>query len=99
MIAVKAEINNNWIFIISAYFKEEKKWNILEEVKKLIEGIKRTYKNPYIIIYGDFNTDNKGFNMNMIEKKIRLYSWRNKESITKMQNTWKGIKESIIDYI
>ena len=48
MIAVKAEINNNWIFIISTYFIEEKKF--LRRSQKINRGIRRTYKNSYIII-------------------------------------------------
>ena len=43
--------------VIGVYMKEDLKDKILEQLVKLLHRIDRKYKNPNIIIYGDFNTN------------------------------------------
>ena len=99
IIAVKAQIKNRRIFLISAYFKENKKWQILDNVKEIIDGIRRAFKNPNIILYGDFNTDNSKFKISKIEKYLRLESKIDNKMITRRQDTIRGTRESTLDYI
>ena len=98
-IAIKAQLNNRWIFLISAYFKEDKKWQILDQVKEIIDGIRRAFKSPDIVLYGDFNTDNSRFSIDKIEKYLRLETKMNNKIIMRRQDTIRGTWESTLDYI
>ena len=82
-LAIKAYINeepyiitveiayNETIFIIGIYMKEELKVKILEQLKNLLNKIRRKHKNVNIILYGDLNT-NKSWPIEYIENSINL---------------------------
>ena len=57
--------------LIGVYMKEDLKDKILEQLVKLLHRIDRKYKNPNIIIYGDFNT-NSHWTIKKIENKTNL---------------------------
>ena len=98
-IAIKTQINNRRIFLFSAIIKEDKKWQILDQVKEIIDGIRRVFKNPDIVLYGDFNTDRSRFNIDKIEKYQRLGTKMDNKIITRRQDTIRGTIDSTLDYI
>ena len=72
-------------FVIGAYFKESLKTKILDQLKHLLNRIRKTFVNPSIFIYGDFNIDKK-FNINLIEDTLKLkIDQRNRDLITRAQ--------------
>ena len=109
-LAIKAYINeepyiitveiayNETIFIIEVCMKEELKVEILEQLKNLLNRIRRKHKNPNIILYWDLNT-NKSWPIEYIEKSINLkWSVENKSLITRKQKLKELTKKSTLDY-
>ena len=58
-------------FVIGAYFKENAKGKILDQLKHLINKIRKTHPNTSIFLFGDFNIW-KNFNINLIETSLKL---------------------------
>ena len=84
-------------FVIGAYFKENAKGKILDRLKHLINRIRKTHPNTSIFLFGDFNLW-KNFNINLIETSLKLkVDERNKNLITRMQNTKGELKSSTLD--
>ena len=78
-------------FIIGAYFKENIKTNILSQLTHLLNRIRKTYTNPTIFIFEDFNLDKK-FDIDLIEETLKIkIDEKNKNLITRTQ-TVKGKK-------
>ena len=71
--------------VIGVYMKEDLKDKILEQLVKLLHRIDRKYKNPNIIIYGDFNI-NSHWTIKKIENKTNLkWATSNNSIITRTQ--------------
>ena len=84
-------------FVIGAYFKENAKGKILDQLKHLINRIRKTHPNTSIFLFGDFNIW-KNFNINLIETSLKLkVDEINKNLITRMQNTKGELKLSTLD--
>ena len=99
IIGVQANFGKNITFFIGAYLKENSKDEILKQIKDLIQRIKKSYENPLIIVYEDFNTNNQNFSIDYIEKTIKLKSSiMNKSTITREQKREVKINKSTLDY-
>ena len=84
--------------VIGVYLKEDLKDKILEQLVKRLHRIDRKYKNPNIIIYGDFNT-NSHWTIKKIENKTNLkWATSNNSIITRTQKTLNILKNSTLDY-
>ena len=84
--------------IIGVYMKEDQKSSILEQLTNLINRVKRKYKHPNIIIYGDFNT-NQQWNIQHIENMTNLkWSDLNKNIPTRSQKRNNSILNNTLDY-
>ena len=91
--------DSNSNFIIGAYFKENMKEIILNQIDTLIKRIRKTYINPDITMYWDLNPD-KTFTAEKVEKKLGLKAANdNKTTITWEQRREKETKRSTLDYI
>ena len=78
--------------------KEDQKSSILEQLTNLINRVKRKYKHPNIIIYGDFNT-NQQWNIQHIENMTKLkWSDLNKNIPTRSQKRNNAILNNTLDY-
>ena len=87
----------NQIFVVGAYFKESIKTKILEWLRHLLNRIRKTYLNPTIYLFGDFNLD-KNFNIELIESKLNLIiDEQNKTLITRSQSLKGKIINSTLD--
>ena len=83
ILAVQINIGFQNYFIIGGYFKEKIKEKILNEIKRFINRIRITYKDPKIILFGDINT-NQTFTIQKVENQLNLSaSDKNKEIITR----------------
>ena len=92
------ELNNSKIFIIGVYMKEEMKNAILEELRTLINRMRKKFSNPNIIVYGDFN-NNQHWKIEKIEKTTKLkWSDQNKKLITREQQMKDKKITSTLDY-
>ena len=88
----------NKTFIIGVYMKEDSKYLILEQLKNLINRIRRKYKTPKIIVFGDFNT-NQNWRIKQIEIATNLrWSKLNKTLITRRAKINEERRESTLDY-
>ena len=73
-------------YIIGIYRKKESKVKITEEVKKIINRIKRKWVNPNILVFGDMN-ESKDSQVTKLERVWKLASPHlNKTIITRDQN-------------
>ena len=73
-------------YIIRINRKKESKEEITEEVKKIINRIKRKWVNPNILVFGDMN-ESKDSQVSKLEKVWKLASTHlNKAIITREQN-------------
>ena len=92
------ELNNSKIFIIGVYMKEEMKNAILEELRTLINRMRKKFSNPNIIVYGDFN-NNQHWKIEKIEKTTKLkWSEQNRKLITREQQMKDKKITSTLDY-
>ena len=57
MLAIQLQINKHTYFVIGAYFKQNSKVTIMEQIKRLLRRIRKTFINPTIILFGDLNPD------------------------------------------
>jgi len=48
------------IFLLTTYFPPKNKENALKDLEEAIEYVKKKYKNPSLLILGDFNLEEKG---------------------------------------
>ena len=88
----------NKTFIIGVYMKEDSKYLIFEQLKNLINRIRRKYKTPKIIVFGDFNT-NQNWRIKQIEIATNLrWSKLNKTLITRRAKINEERWESTLDY-
>ena len=86
LICIQVKRNKSTQFVIGAYLKENKKSKILIQMKHLINRIRKTYLNPIIYIFGDFNLD-KNFNIDLIEDTLKInIDNRSKNLITRTQS-------------
>ena len=78
--------------------KENSKYLILEQLKNLINRIRRKYKKPKIIVFGDFNT-NQNWKIKQIEIATN-FSWNklNKTLIRRRAKINEERWESTLDY-
>jgi hypothetical protein len=99
LIAWKQKLGQSVYFQFWAYFKEGKKQETLNEVKELLRGIRRAYKEPHIVMHTDFNTT-KDFPIEYIEKVLKLTAWpANKTLVTRRQQLLGNTIESTLDFI
>ena len=86
LICIQVKRNKSTQFVIGAYLKENKKSKILIQMKHLINRIRKTYLNPIIYLFGDFNLD-KNFNTDLIEDTLKInIDNRSKNLITRTQS-------------
>ena len=81
--------------------KEEMKNAILEELRTLINRMRKKFSNPNIIVYGDFNTNQhwKIEKIEKIEKTTKLkWSDQNRKLITREQQMKDKKITSTLDY-
>ena len=87
------------IFIIGAYFKIEKQKIIIEQIKKMIKRIKRTFNNANILFFWDLNPRGK-FTARYVAKELNLrISNMNEKLITRKQKHMNLNKESSLDFL
>ena len=98
IISVEAKTNEKTYFIIGVYFKQNIKCRILEQVKRLITRIKKTYSEPEIVVFWDLNPD-KIFTPEYAVKIMKLNIWElNRTIITREQKQLETTSESTLDY-
>ena len=89
----------NLIFIIGAYFKKEKRREILNQIKQIINRIRKTYKDPNIFMFWDLNPWYR-FTVKTVEKELNLtISQINANIITRKQRRLKEVNESWLDFL
>ena len=94
---MKVKGNKSNYYIIGAYFKENLKTKIIEQIRHLLKRIRKSQTNPTIFLFGDFNMD-KRFNSDLIEEKLKLkIDERNKQMITRTQLIKGKIASSTLD--
>ena len=71
LLAVQWQINKHTYFVIGAYFKQNSKAAIMEQIKRLLWRIRKTFINPTIILFGDLNPD-KQMTIKIIETELKL---------------------------
>ena len=87
------------IFIIGAYFKIEKQKIIMEQIKKMIKRINRTFNNANILFLWDLNPRGK-FTSRYVAKELNLrISNMNEKLITRKQKHMNSNKESCLDFL
>ena len=97
IIWVKVKGNKSNYYIIGAYFKENVKAKIIEQIRHLLNRIRKSQTNPTIFLFGDFNMD-KRFNSDLIKEKLKLkIDERNKQMITRTQLMKGKIASSTLD--
>ena len=89
----------NPVFIIGAYFKKEKRREILNQIKQIINRIRKTYKDPNIFMFWDLNPWSR-FTVKTVEKELNLaISQINANIITRKQRRLKEVNESWLDFL
>ena len=89
----------NPCFIIGAYFKEDIKERILEQIENLTNRIRKTFSSPNITLYCDLNPNNK-FTIEYVERRLKLSTIKtNKTTVTWQQERLGVTKTSTLDYI
>ena len=89
---------SNPVFIIGAYFKKEKRREILSQIKQIINRIRKVYNNPNILLFWDLNPWGK-FTVKTVEKELNLsVSEINKNLIIIKQRRLNEVNESWLQF-